>query len=174
MASRARGLRAPPAPMRGADMPKRPIPDDWGFLFETSADGILVMDEKGAILDANPKACQLLGYRRADLLKLTTADIIAAEDLDDHRHRLADIISEEVGPKERRVRHRDGTVFPIEGWGRQLANGRIIGFMRDIEHRRLTETALSSEALKTAMLEAALDAIITIDHEGRVLEFNPA
>jgi PAS domain S-box-containing protein len=31
-----------------------------------------------------------------------------------------------------------------------------------------------SEARKTAILETALDAIITIDHEGKVVEFNPA
>lgn len=38
-----------------------------------------------------------------------------------------------------------------------------------------TEAALrASEALKTAILETALDCIVTIDHEGRVLDFNPA
>jgi PAS domain S-box-containing protein len=38
-----------------------------------------------------------------------------------------------------------------------------------------TEAALrASEALKTAILETALDAIVTIDHTGRVLDFNPA
>jgi PAS domain S-box-containing protein len=33
---------------------------------------------------------------------------------------------------------------------------------------------LRSEALKSAILETALDCIVTIDHEGRVLDFNPA
>jgi diguanylate cyclase (GGDEF)-like protein/PAS domain S-box-containing protein len=32
----------------------------------------------------------------------------------------------------------------------------------------------ASEALKTAMLESALDCVVAMDHEGRVLEFNPA
>ncbi len=32
----------------------------------------------------------------------------------------------------------------------------------------------ASEARKAAILEAALDCIITIDHEGRILDFNPA
>jgi len=31
-----------------------------------------------------------------------------------------------------------------------------------------------SEALQSAMFEAALDCVITMDHEGKVLEFNPA
>jgi hypothetical protein len=30
-----------------------------------------------------------------------------------------------------------------------------------------------SEARKTAILEMALDGIITMDHEGKVIEFNP-
>ena len=38
-----------------------------------------------------------------------------------------------------------------------------------------TEAALRvSEALKSAILETALDCIVTINHEGRVLDFNPA
>ncbi|SCB18411.1 PAS domain S-box-containing protein [Bradyrhizobium shewense] len=41
--------------------------------------------------------------------------------------------------------------------------------------RALSDTALKqSEARKAAILDAALDCIITMDHEGRVIEFNPA
>jgi PAS domain S-box-containing protein len=41
--------------------------------------------------------------------------------------------------------------------------------------RRLAERAVrASEARKAAIVEAALDAIITMDHEGRIIEFNPA
>jgi PAS domain S-box-containing protein len=53
---------------------------------------------------------------------------------------------------------------------------------REIEERRLAEEKLlqeeqelkRSEARKTAILNAALDCIVTIDHEGRIIEFNPA
>ena len=41
--------------------------------------------------------------------------------------------------------------------------------------RAQSDTALKrSEARKTAILESALDCIVTIDHEGQVTEFNPA
>ena len=41
--------------------------------------------------------------------------------------------------------------------------------------RKLSDTAVEdSERRKAAILEGAFDAIITIDYEGRVLEFNPA
>jgi PAS domain S-box-containing protein len=40
--------------------------------------------------------------------------------------------------------------------------------------RKLAETALrESEARKSAMLESALDAIVAMDHEGRIADFNP-
>jgi PAS domain S-box-containing protein len=43
-----------------------------------------------------------------------------------------------------------------------------------IERKEAERAVLESEARKSAILEAALDCIITIDHEGTVLEFNPA
>ncbi|MEP6715599.1 MAG: response regulator [Terriglobia bacterium] len=51
-----------------------------------------------------------------------------------------------------------------------IANTIAIGI-----DRKLGETALrSSEARKASILETALDCIITIDQESRILEFNPA
>jgi PAS domain S-box-containing protein len=43
-----------------------------------------------------------------------------------------------------------------------------------IERKRAEDAVLESEARKRAILDAALDCVITMDHQGRVLEFNPA
>jgi diguanylate cyclase (GGDEF)-like protein/PAS domain S-box-containing protein len=43
-----------------------------------------------------------------------------------------------------------------------------------IERARVEEDVRASEARKSAILEASLDCVITIDHDGRVLEFNAA
>jgi PAS domain S-box-containing protein len=49
------------------------------------------------------------------------------------------------------------------------------GIGRNITARKQAEQALrESEARKSAMFETALDCIVSIDHEGRVVEFNPA
>src|SRR6266550_8108373 len=53
---------------------------------------------------------------------------------------------------------------------------------KEIAERRLAEDKLRqeerelkrSEARKAAILDSALDCIVTIDHEGRITEFNPA
>ena len=43
-----------------------------------------------------------------------------------------------------------------------------------VESQLAEEALRRSEALKTAILQSALDCVITMDHEGRVLEFNPS
>ena len=67
----------------------------------------------------------------------------------------------------REVRERDPEIYALtEALGRQI--GEFIGGLR------AQEAVQSSEARKAAVLASALDAVITMDHEGRVVEFNPA
>lgn len=42
------------------------------------------------------------------------------------------------------------------------------------DRKAVQERLAASEALKGAMLESALDCIISIDHEGKIIEWNPA
>jgi len=75
---------------------------------------------------------------------------------------------------------KDGTERPIDDSAAPIRDqqgvtlGSVLVF-RDITGRRRAEHELrASEARKTAILETALDCIITMDHEGKVVEFNPA
>ena len=65
------------------------------------------------------------------------------------------------------------TVSPIKN-----VYGEVVGaskIARDISEKKRAEEALrTSEARKAAFFRTALDCIISIDHEGQVLEFNPA
>ncbi len=75
---------------------------------------------------------------------------------------------------------RDGTERPIDDSAapiRDTAGGMIgvVLIFRDVtEQRRAERDVRASEARKSAILETALDCIITMDHEGNVVEFNPA
>jgi len=87
-----------------------------------------------------------------------------------------------------------GVAFPIRGTGGVLGvmeffaprmrepDERLLEMMAvagtqvgQFMERKLAEAEIRhSEALKSAILESALDCLIAIDHEGKVLEFNPA
>ncbi len=43
-----------------------------------------------------------------------------------------------------------------------------------LARRQLADAERASQARNTAMIESSLDCVITIDHHGRILEFNPA
>ena len=95
---------------------------------------------------------------------------------------------------ELRARRFDGVYrwFQSRGFPLRDTNGHIVrwyNLLIDIDERKRTEEALAgdiedrkraeqelrrSEARKAAILDSALDCIVTIDHEGCVTEFNPA
>ena len=50
--------------------------------------------------------------------------------------------------------------------------GRYIG--QHLYRRRIEEAVRRAEELRGAVLESALDCVITMNHEGRMVEFNPA
>ena len=67
----------------------------------------------------------------------------------------------------REVRERDPEIYAFtEALGRQI--GEFVEGLQKAEAVRI------SEARKRAVLASSLDAVITMDHEGRVVEFNPA
>jgi PAS domain S-box-containing protein len=81
---------------------------------------------------------------------------------------------------ELRYRRADGVyrwfqvrILPVRDTEGTIA--RWCGLITDIEDRKQAEQELRrSEARKTAILDSALDCVVTIDHQGRITEFNPA
>jgi PAS domain S-box-containing protein len=81
---------------------------------------------------------------------------------------------------EVRARRFDGVYrwFQSRGFPLRDTSGHIVrwyNLLIDIDERKRTEQELRrSEARKTAILDSALECIVTIDHEGCITEFNPA
>ncbi|TCT23727.1 PAS domain S-box-containing protein [Thiobaca trueperi] len=69
--------------------------------------------------------------------------------------------------------HRDGNqLLLLEEWIQHFT--QLVLTAREEMSRKHQAEMRESEALKAAMMEASLDAIVTLDHGGRVIEFNPA
>jgi PAS domain S-box-containing protein len=75
---------------------------------------------------------------------------------------------------------KDGTERPIDDCAAPIRDslgttvGAVLTFRDITEQRRANAALRESEARKAAILETALDCIITMNHEGNVVEFNPA
>jgi PAS domain S-box-containing protein len=92
----------------------------------------------------------------------------------------AALASGKLADVEARMRRSDGEYrwFLFRASPLLDESGNIVkwyGTNTDIDDRKRTEDELrQSEARKTAILNSALDCIVTIDHRGRITEFNPA
>jgi PAS domain S-box-containing protein len=81
---------------------------------------------------------------------------------------------------EYRVRHKDGSYHWVEDNNRVVRDEsgvatEAVGVWTDITERKQAEDATrESEERMRSVLESALDCVITMDHQGRVVEFNPA
>jgi len=152
-------------------------------ILNTTVDGIVVIDDQGAIEVFNPGAERMFGYTESEVIGQNLALLMPSPDREQHDAYIerylttgeAKIIG--VG-REVTGRRRDGTVFPLHlavgevrvGGGRKFA-----GLMHDLTKRSDLRDALqNSEARWRAVIDSAVDGIVVIDARGCIETFNPA
>jgi PAS domain S-box-containing protein len=151
-------------------------------LVQTLAAGVLVQDPEGRIVAANPAAEQLVGLTLDQMRGRVPWELweLAEEDgtpiTADERLRVREPVQDAV----LRLRRPDGelrwvrvTAVPVpDADGQPL---QVVASLVDVTATRLTQEALrSSEARKSAIFASAMDCVVTIDHEGLIVDFNPA
>jgi PAS domain S-box-containing protein len=152
-------------------------------VLETAVDGIITIDEDGVIESFNPAAERIFGYR-ADAVVGRNINILMpppdSEQHDDYvRHYLQTGERKIIGiGREVRGKRSDGTMFAMDLAISEVRVGpkrRFTGIVHDISDRKRAEDNLRrSEAKARAVLETAVDGIITIDEAGVIESFNPA
>lgn len=128
--------------------------------------------------EVNDAAVAHYGYTRNEFLQMRITDIRPREDVP---RLLADVAQTRPALQssgEWRHQRKSGEVINVQiDSHRFVLDGRqvVLVTAHDVTDRKRAERALrGSEARKAAMLDTALDAIITIDHEGKITEFNAA
>src|SRR3989440_7750083 len=141
---------------------------------ESMSDAVLVLDKYNRITDLNPAAQRLLGHTLSELVGQPAA--LVASVWFDQTERFRDVTEaheEIVLTVDGTPRSFDLRISPLVGRSGSLS-GRLI-VLRDITERKQAEQAVrASEARKGVILETALDAIVSIDQQSRITEFNPA
>ena len=106
-------------------------------LMEQASDSIAIFNLTGDFLAMNTSACENLGYTEAEMLRLNVKDIFLPEDLAAQPIRFAELKAGRTILSERKLRRKDGTIFPAEISGKMLKDGRFLAIVRDIsEHQR--------------------------------------
>src|SRR5215212_8889973 len=83
-------------------------------LFETTPDGIMIVDDAGIYVDLNDAMCAILGGRREDLVGRHFRDFIPPERLDEAFAAFGDLQSGAALAMEFPVRALDGTITNLE------------------------------------------------------------
>ncbi|MBL7872509.1 MAG: PAS domain S-box protein [Cyclobacteriaceae bacterium] len=143
-------------------------------LVEQASDAIFISNQSFQIQDANHSACVMLGYTKAELLKLRVFDIAV---INDHEPppRVEELKAGKSILHVRNFRHKNGTLIPFEVSTRMNVEGNYIDIARDISARKRAEEAIkSSEEKYRTLIEQATDGIFIADQAGRFLTVNPA
>jgi PAS domain S-box-containing protein len=146
----------------------------FAAVFENSLDAILLMDDGGRYVDANPAACQLLGYTRDEIVGLHVSDVTRAADRGGIPDLMRRFLAAGTSDGEHTVVRRDGATREVEY--RSVANilpGLHLGVLRDVTDRRRAErTQRENHSLLTAVIEGIPQAVFVKDRGGRYLLLN--
>jgi PAS domain S-box-containing protein len=131
------------------------------------------------ILDVNEAACNAHGYTRSEMLGRPAADLDDEEGKRLCRERTNTIMSGKTLTIQTNHMRKDGSVFPVEVVAKRVqVAGKppiIMTTEHDITERKQAEQALRDrEERLRAILNAAVDSIITIDRQGIINGVNSA
>jgi PAS domain S-box-containing protein len=150
-------------------------------LTENSWDAIALFGTDGTILYGSASTPQILGYSLVEFVGRNAFELIHEEDQALVTERLTLSLQQPGAhvPVYARVRHKNGEWRWLEGVFTNMLDEpsvrAIVNNYHDFTDRKRDEDALhTSESRNTAIIESSLDALITIDYLGRILEFNPA
>ncbi|MCP5159206.1 MAG: sigma 54-interacting transcriptional regulator [Gammaproteobacteria bacterium] len=148
-------------------------------IFMHSNDAIFIIDPpQDRIVEANPRACAMLGYSHAELLATPISNV--------HPHEMSrmlafttTVLSDGHGwTDELNCLTKNGKLLPAEISASVIdIEDRVcvIAMVRDTTERKQIETALQeSQAWLTRILDSTMDAIIALDDQGCVTLFNHA
>jgi PAS domain S-box-containing protein len=146
--------------------------------FESAADGIVVMDQAGKILFANPRAREITGFSEMDLAEIRLNEVLSSDE-QKRALRLVRGFRESVYPQgvDVRVRRKQGDelVLSVNFSSVLREEGAVLFTFRDVTADRKTEIELKqTKEFFERVIESSVDAIVSADLDGRVLVFNRA
>jgi PAS domain S-box-containing protein len=144
-------------------------------IFEAASDGLIIFDiGKSQVIEANPAACQMHGYTRAEFIGLEPKAFMIPESLAIFLEQVHSADAEAAFEALMVHQHRDGSSFPVEvriSAFHYLGRKCLLSILRDVSQRVQTEKILSDE-IEARMREQA--TLLAISHTlASTLELQP-
>jgi two-component system sensor histidine kinase/response regulator len=149
----------------------------------TVLDGIVTIGEDGLIRSVNKAVTTIFGYSEDELLGQNVAKLMPAPHSQRHDGYLAAYLNGRstgvIGQRrELQGLKKDGTEFPLELSVTEIAvtgEKLFVGSIRSLEDiYEVNAQLLQAKSLHSRLFESALDAIVTISNDGRILSMNYA
>lgn len=146
--------------------------------FESAADGIVVIDQAGGILFANPRAREITGFSETDLADIKLNEVLPVEE-QKRALRLVRGFRESIYPQgvDVRIRRKQGEeiVLSVNFSSVLREEGAVLFTFRDVTMERKTEIELKqTKEYFERVIESSVDAIVSANLNGLVLLFNRA
>jgi two-component system cell cycle sensor histidine kinase/response regulator CckA len=150
-------------------------------LIDTPSDLIFIKDREGAYLGCNMASEEFIGMPECEQIGKTDFDFFDRERAEAIREIERRVIAEGKPLRiEEWVTNRDGVKVPLDTLkapycapdGKALG---LVGICRDITERKMAEVKLKLAGLyNRSLIEASLDPLVTIGHDGRITDVNAA
>ena len=146
--------------------------ESLNLLIDLAPDAFLHGDERGNIIGANLKACEMFGYSREELLTMNIKDLFTPEELEAKPLRYDLLKTGAIIKIERKIIKKNGEIIDIEMNSRKMPDGKHQSFIRDITERKRSEEALRESEERFRALHQASFGGIAIHDQGAIIECN--
>ncbi len=143
---------------RSAEQERQENERRFRAVFDHALDAMVIADDAGVIVDANPAACELFGSSKDALLQRRCASLISGKAETPSSERLKSFLAETMPTSTAVIERGDGSLRLVEY--NAVANivlGRHFSVLRDVTDRKRAEDALMFLGEVSAVLGSSLD-----------------
>lgn len=145
--------------------------EKYRTLVEQASDAIFIINPEGRFITINTAGCLLSKFTKEELLQMTIYDVAITKNLLKEPFHLEELKQGKPIQTERPIKRKDGAIIDIEINAKQLDNGNVLVFARDITERRKAEERLKVQERQLRLfIDQSPVTLVMLDKDMRYME----